>query len=160
MTTCLALLTAGALGVSDTARAQRQSLQDAFLDALAHVSYPLVRLGHPLLSLVLPPVVDGERTLVCVMDDGTGASTVTAHLWSRFPQPLTFDSVALVVDRASTGTGAAAASGSSPGQARFSGTQSSTTEAYVAERVEVAPDGATVVRLVYRVCRARAQAAA
>ena len=139
MTTCLALLTAGALGVSDTARAQRQSLQDAFLDALAHVSYPLVRLGHPLLSLVLPPVVDGERTLVCVMDDGTGASTVTAHLWSRFPQPLTFDSVALVVDR---------------------GTQSSTTEAYVAERVEVAPDGATVVRLVYRVCRARAQAAA
>jgi hypothetical protein len=152
VSSCLALVTAGALEISDEAVRGRDAALDQLHEAIGRLPFPHVRPGHPLIALVLPPLVHGERLLPCTTAEDTGAATVVVHLCSRLPRTVRLDRVALVVDRATVGAAAAAAAAAASASGR--GTPHDTLEAFEAENVELAARAVTTVRLTYkaRVC--------
>ena len=134
VSTCLALLTAGALGISDEARRGQMTFMDDLLDAIGKLPFMHMRAGHPLIALALPPLVSGEYTLPSVAADDTGVPTVTVQLQSRLPRAITLDKVALVVDRVD----------STNAVREYS-------DAFECGPIELAPNSTTAVKLSYKV---------
>ena len=141
VSTCLALLTAGALGISDEARRGQMTFLDDLLDAIRRLPFMHMRAGHPLIALALPPLVNGEYTLPSVAADETGVPTVTVQLQSRLPRAITLDKVALVVDRVD----------STNAVREYS-------DAFECGPIELAPNSTTAVKLTYKVRHATPRA--